>query len=63
MKRMLLAEFAVLIEFQPIRIVLLVLVGLIITALAFRAGQRNRIAHFFCTPFALGIKLFKMSLV
>ena len=45
MQRVLLAEFAVLAELQPVRIILLVLVGLIITALAFRAGQRNCVAH------------------
>ena len=45
MRRMLLAELAVLVEFQTIRIVLLVLIGLIVTAFAFRAGQCNRIAH------------------
>ena len=44
MRRMLLAELAILIEFKPIGIILLVLVGLIVAVLANRAGQRNGIA-------------------
>ncbi len=43
MRRMLFAELAVLIELDPVRIVLLVLVRPIIAVLADRAGQRNRI--------------------
>ena len=46
MRRMLLAELAVFIEFQPIRMVLLVLVGLIVPILANRTGQRNGVTHF-----------------
>ena len=46
MQSMLLAEFAVFIKLYPIRIVLLVLIGLIVATLAFCAGQRNCIAHF-----------------
>ena len=46
MRRMLLAELAVFIEFQPIRMVLLVLVGLIVPILANRTGQSNGVTHF-----------------
>ena len=46
MQSVLLAELAILVEFDSIRIVLLVLVGLIVAALALSAGQRNCIAHF-----------------
>lgn len=42
---MLLAKLAVLIELQTIWIIFLILVGLIVTALAFRACQRNRVTH------------------
>ena len=45
MRRMLLAELAILVELKPIGIILLVLVGLIVAVLANRAGQRNGIAH------------------
>ena len=45
MRRMLLAELAIFIEFQPIWMVLLVLIGLVISVLANRAGQRNGVAH------------------
>ena len=48
-KRMLLAELAVFIEFQSIRVIFFVLVGLIVAVLTFRTGQRNSIAH----PYAL----------
>jgi hypothetical protein len=43
------AEFAILVHFQSIRIILLVLVGLIVPLLAFRAGHGHRVAHLF-TP-------------
>ena len=46
MQSVLLAELTILVEFDSIRIVLLVLVGLIVAALALSAGQRNCIAHF-----------------
>ena len=46
MQSVLLAERTILVEFDSIRIVLLVLVGLIVAALALSAGQRNCIAHF-----------------
>ena len=46
MRRMLLAELAIFIEFQPIWMVLLVLIGLVISVLANRAGQRNGVTHF-----------------
>jgi hypothetical protein len=39
------AKLAILIEFQSIRVVLFVFIGLIIALLAFSAGQRYRIAH------------------
>jgi hypothetical protein len=52
MQRMLLAELAILAEFQPVRIVLLILVGLVVAALAFRAGQRNRVSHVSFAPLA-----------
>ena len=45
MRRMLLAELAILVELKPIGIILLVLVGLIVAVLANRAVQRNGIAH------------------
>ena len=45
MQSVLLAELTILVEFDSIRIVLLVLVGLIVAALALSAGQRNCIAH------------------
>ena len=44
-RSMLLAKLAVLIELQTIWIIFLILVGLIVTALAFRACQRNRVTH------------------
>ena len=44
MRRMLLAELAILAELDPIRIVFLVLVGPVIAVLADRTGQRNRVA-------------------
>ena len=45
MQCVLLAELAILVEFDSIWIVLLVFVGLIVATLALSAGQRNRIAH------------------
>lgn len=68
-QRMLLAELAILAELQPVRIVLLVLVGLVITALALRAGQRNRVAHPLLHPLlhkilcSMTALLFKTSLI
>ena len=44
MRRMLVAELAILADFQAIRIILLVLVGLVIAVLANGAGQRDRVA-------------------
>jgi hypothetical protein len=41
----LLAELAILIEFDSIWVVFLVLVGLVVATLALGAGQRNCIAH------------------
>jgi hypothetical protein len=44
MRRVLLAELAVLVDLDTIGIVLLVLVGPVIAVLANRTGQRNRVA-------------------
>ena len=46
MRRVLLAELAIFIQFQPIRMVFLVLIGLVIAVLANRTGQRHGITHF-----------------
>ena len=55
MRRMLVAELAILTDLQAIRIVLLVLVGLVVAVLADGAGQRDRVAipllHLLCTPY------------
>jgi hypothetical protein len=48
--RVFLAELAILIELQTIRIVLLVLVGAVVAAMALRALQRDIVAHFFSHP-------------
>lgn len=48
--RVLFAEFAVLIELQTIRVVLLVFVGTVVAAVALRALQRDIVAHFLITP-------------
>ena len=45
MYRVLLAELAVLVELQAIRVVLLVLVGTVVAAMALRALQRDIVAH------------------
>jgi hypothetical protein len=45
MSGMLLAESAILIHFQPVRIVLFIFHGVVIPLLAFRAGQRYLHAH------------------
>ena len=50
MDRVLLAELAVLIELQTIRVVLLVLVGTVVTAMALRALQRDIVAHLLLHP-------------
>ena len=42
---MLLAELAVFLNLQTIRIILLVLVGLVVSLLAFGAGQSNQSTH------------------
>jgi hypothetical protein len=47
---MFLAELAVLIELQTIRVVLLVLVGTVVTAMALRALQRDIVAHLYLHP-------------
>ena len=44
MRRVLLAELAILAELDPVRIVFLVLVGPVIAVLADRTSQRNRVA-------------------
>ena len=46
MQCVLLAELAILVEFDSVWIILLVLVGLVVATLALSAGQRNCIAHF-----------------
>ena len=51
MNRVLLAETAVLIELQTIRVVLLVLVGAVVAAMALRALQRDIVAHPHSTPY------------
>jgi hypothetical protein len=53
--RVLLAELAVLIELQTIRVVLLVLVGTVVAALALRALQGNIVAHLFLHPLRFGL--------
>ena len=50
MKGMLLAELAVLLHFQAIRVVLLVLVRAVVAAMALRALQRDIVAHALSTP-------------
>jgi hypothetical protein len=55
MDRVLLAELAVLIELQTIRVVLLVLVGTVVAALALRALQGNIVAHLFLHPLRFGL--------
>ena len=45
MERVLLAETAILVELDTIRIVLLVLEGIVISLLAFGASQRDLNAH------------------
>ena len=53
MHRVLLAELAVLIELQTIRVVLLVFVGAVVAAVALRALQRDIVAHLLFTPLTL----------
>ena len=50
---MFLAELAILIELQTIRVVLLILVGTVIAAMALRAFQRDIVAHLLFTPLTL----------
>ena len=45
MQCVLLAEPAILVKFESVRVVFLVFVGLIVATLALGAGQRNCIAH------------------
>ena len=61
---MFLAELAVLIELQTIRVVLLVLVGTVVTAMALRALQSDIVAHLLFTPLTLrNYDSFTMSLI
>ena len=61
---MFLAELAVLIELQTIRVVLLVLVGTVVAAMALRALQRDIVAHLLFTPLTLrNYDSFTMSLI
>ena len=53
MQRVLLAELAVLIELQTIRVILLVFVGAVVAAMALRALQRDIVAHLLFTPLTL----------
>ena len=53
MHRVLLAELAVLIELQTIRVVLLILVRAVVAAVALRALQRDIVAHLLFTPLTL----------
>ena len=48
---MFLAELAILIELQTIRVVLLILVGAVVAAMALRALQRDIVAHPHSTPY------------
>ena len=61
MESVLLAELAVLLELDTIRIILLVLVRPVVTALAFRTCQRNVVAHL-DTPLYIKIS-FQTSLI
>ena len=51
MNRVLLAELAILVHFKPVRVVLLVLVGAVVAAMALRALQRDIVAHPHSTPY------------
>ena len=53
MNRVLLAELAVLVHLKPVRVVLLVLVGAVVAAMALRALQRDIVAHLLFTPLTL----------
>ena len=53
MQSVLLAELTILVEFDSIRIVLLVLVGAVVAAMALRALQRDIVAHLLFTPLTL----------
>ena len=52
-QRVLLAELAVLIELQTVRVILLVFVGAVVAAMALRALQRDIVAHLLFTPLTL----------
>jgi hypothetical protein len=55
---MLLAELAILLELQTIRVVLLVLVRTVVAVMALRALERDIVAHFLCyTPLRMGIRI------
>jgi hypothetical protein len=61
---MFLAELAILIELQTIRVVLLILVGAVVAAMALRALQRDIVAHLLFTPLTLRYyDSFTMSLI
>ena len=63
-QRVFLAELAVLIELQTIRVVLFVLVGAVVAAMALRALQRDIVAHLLFTPLTLrNYDFFTMSLI
>lgn len=63
MHRVLLAELAVLIELQTIRVVLLILVRTVVAAVALRALQRDIVAHPYYTPYVAKVDFFIMSLI
>jgi len=51
MQRMMSAPFAVLHHFDAIGVIMLILLGRVITAFAFRARQGNQRTHCFVTPY------------
>lgn len=55
MNRVLLAELAVLVHLKPVRVVLLVLVGAVVAAMALRALQRDIVAHSCFHPLRRGL--------
>ena len=55
MNRVLLAELAVLVHLKPVRVVLLVLVGAVVAAMALRALQRDIVAQSCFHPLRRGL--------
>ena len=54
-QRVLLAELAVLVHLKPVRVVLFVLVGTVVAAMALRALQRDIVAHSCFHPLRRGL--------